>query len=65
MQSNKFKQLEKYGCWLLEEFDRTGKLPIGRKRIDITLDKKVILKLRKEAKRKNIALSRLIEEKVR
>lgn len=65
MQSNKFKQLEKYGCWLLEEFDRTGRLPIGRQRIDITLDKKLILKLREEAKRKKIPLSRLIEERLK
>lgn len=49
---------------LLEHYDENRELLLGRKRIDITLDKKLILKLKQEAKKKKIAFSRLVEMKL-
>lgn len=65
MQLNKLFREGKEGLKLLEHYDKTKELLVGRKRIDLTLDKKLILKLKKEAKEKNIALSRLIENKIK
>ncbi|MBU0930324.1 MAG: hypothetical protein KJ623_04615 [Nanoarchaeota archaeon] len=64
MQLNKLFKQGRKAIELLEYYDNNGKLLIGRKRIDITLDKKLILKLREESKNKNIPLSRLIESKL-
>jgi len=64
MQLNKIMKQGREAFELLEEYDKTRELLIGRKRIDITLNKKLILKLKQEAKKKDLPLSRLIEEKL-
>ncbi len=46
----------------LEEYDRTREWPIGRKRIDITLTKRIIKKLKQEKERTGKPVSRIIEE---
>lgn len=46
----------------LENYDKTRELNIGRKRIDITLNKKLIKKLKTVAESKHKAVSRIIEE---
>lgn len=48
----------------LEEYDRTHEMPVGRKRIDLTLDIKIINKLRKIRDKTGKPLSRLVEEAV-
>ena len=68
MQSSKMDLLfkkGKYALELLEYYDKTRELLVGRKRIDVTLDKKLILKLKQEAKKKKIPLSRLIESRLK
>jgi len=64
MQLNRLFREGKEALKLLDHYDKTRELLIGRKRIDITLDKKLILALRKEARKKNIPLSRLVEQKL-
>lgn len=46
----------------LEEYDKTREWPIGRKRIDITLNKRTIKKLKQEKERTGKPISRIIEE---
>jgi len=64
MQLNKLLKQGKKAMGLLEYYDNNRELLIGRKRIDITLNKNLILKLKKESKDKNMPLSRLIESKL-
>lgn len=46
----------------LEEYDRTREWPLGRKRIDITLHKRMIKRLKEEKARTRKPISRIIEE---
>ncbi len=46
----------------LENYDKTRELDIGRKRIDITLDRKLIKKLKNIAESRHKAVSRIIED---
>jgi len=64
MQLNKLLKQGRKALELLEYYDNNRELLIGRKRIDITLDKNLILRLKKESKEKNMPLSRLIESKL-
>lgn len=66
MLSSKEKQiLKKYKDVFdaLENYDRTGKLPFMRKRIDVTLSIEVIDKLKELKKKTGKPISRLIEKK--
>ena len=45
----------------LEQYDKTRELPIGRKRIDITLNKKIIKKLYEMKKKTGKPVSQIIE----
>lgn len=47
-----------------EIYDRTREWPIGRERIDITLDKKIIKKLKTLRDKTGKPISRIIEEAV-
>ena len=49
---------------ILENYDKTREWPIGRARIDITLDKRLIKKLREKSARTGKPVSRIIEEAV-
>ena len=49
---------------ILEQYDKTREWPIGRARIDVTLDKKSIKKLKMLKERTGKPISRLIEEAV-
>ena len=49
---------------MLEVYDRTRKWPIGKKRVDITLSKRLIEKLNKIKKRTGKSVSGIIEEAV-
>jgi hypothetical protein len=49
---------------MLENYDKTREWPIGRARIDITLDKKVIKKLKEMKEKTGKSVSRLVEEAV-
>ena len=46
---------------MLENYDKTREWPIGRERIDITLDKKIISKLKKLKEKTGKSISRIIE----
>ena len=46
----------------LENYDKTRELDIGRKRLDVTLDKKLIKRLRSLSKLKHKAMSRIVED---
>jgi len=48
---------------ILENYDKTRKLPFQRKRIDLTLSVKTIDKLKKLSEERNKPISRIIEEK--
>ncbi len=48
---------------ILEEYDKTRKLPFQRKRIDITLSVRTINKLKEMSKVSGKPVSRIIEEK--
>ncbi|MBL7100661.1 MAG: ribbon-helix-helix protein, CopG family [Nanoarchaeota archaeon] len=61
MQSDKIIKKYKEAFEELENYDKTLELDIGRKRIDITLDKKLIKKLKKISKQRNRPVSRIIE----
>ncbi|MBL7206877.1 MAG: hypothetical protein ISS36_04725 [Candidatus Aenigmarchaeota archaeon] len=56
--------MEKYKEYLqmFEEFDRTGKFPLERVRIDLTLQRRNIDKLKKISKKENKKMSHLIDE---
>ncbi|MDP2907794.1 MAG: hypothetical protein Q8O03_07675 [Nanoarchaeota archaeon] len=62
MQSNDILKKYKEAFEQLENYDKTRELDIGRKRIDITLNKKLIKKLKNIAESKHKAVSRIIEE---
>ncbi|MBU2616425.1 MAG: hypothetical protein KKB79_00375 [Nanoarchaeota archaeon] len=67
MQSDKSKRIlkkYKYIFDALEEYDRTRKLPLQRKRIDITLSIKTIDKLKQLKERTGKPISKIIEEQV-
>ena len=49
---------------MLEQYDKTREWPIGRERIYITLDKKVIKALKALRKKTGKPISRMIEEAV-
>ncbi|MBL7100649.1 MAG: ribbon-helix-helix protein, CopG family [Nanoarchaeota archaeon] len=61
MQSDKIIKKYKEAFEELENYDKTLELDIGRKRIDITLDKKLIKKLKKISKQRHRPVSRIIE----
>ncbi len=69
MQSNKSKKgnniLKKYKKVFeaLEKYDKTGKLPFQRERIDLTLSVETIRKLRELKKTTGKPISRIVEEK--
>ena len=46
----------------LEQYDKTREWPIGRARIDVTLDKRVIAKLRKLREKTGKPISHIIED---
>jgi len=48
---------------MLEEYDKTREWPMGRERIYITLDEKVLKKLKALKKRTEKPISRIIEDK--
>ena len=48
-----------------EHYDKTGEWLISRKRIDITLDARVIRKLREISEKSGKSVSRIIEDLVR
>lgn len=62
MQSDKIIKKYKEAFEQLENYDKTRELDIGRKRIDITLDRKLIKKLKTISKQKNKPVSRIIED---
>lgn len=47
---------------ILENYDKTREWPIGRARIDITLNKRLIKRLREQSERTGKPVSRIIEE---
>ena len=49
---------------ILEEYDQTRELPIGRERIDITLSRRTIAKLKKIREKTGAPISRIIEKAV-
>lgn len=49
---------------ILLRYDETREWPIGRARIDITLDKRIIKKLKDERERTGKPVSQIIEEAV-
>lgn len=48
-----------------EHYDKTGEWQLGRKRIDITLDKRMIKKLQEIKNKTGKPISRIIEDCVR
>ncbi len=64
MQSNDILKKYKEAFEQLENYDKTRELDIGRKRIDITLNKKLIKKLKNIAESKHKAVSRIIEDAI-
>ena len=52
----------KYVFEILEQYDKTREWPIGRERIDITLSKRTILKLKKLREKTGKPISHIIEE---
>ncbi len=46
----------------LEQYDKTREWPIGRARIDITLDNRLIKRLKEESARTKKPISRIIED---
>ncbi len=62
MQSDRIFEKYKEAFKQLEEYDKTRELAVGRKRIDVTLDKKVIIALKDISRIKHKAMSRIIEE---
>ena len=61
---NKIIKEGKYVFEILEEYDKTREWPIGRERIDITLDKRIIKKLKNLRDKTGKPISRIIEEAV-
>ena len=59
---NKILKENKYYFEILENYDKTHKLPFQRKRIDITLSVRTLEKLKKISEKQNKPISRIIEE---
>ncbi|HLD78194.1 MAG TPA: hypothetical protein VJB16_04155 [archaeon] len=49
---------------MLEEYDRTGVWPLERKRVDLTLSRRTIAKLRAKAAAEGKSVSRVVDELV-
>lgn len=49
---------------MLEQYDKTREWPIGRKRIDVTLSKRTIQRLKLLGAKQGKPISRIIEEAV-
>jgi len=49
----------------LENYDKTGKLPFQRKRIDITLSVETLNKLKRTKEKTGKPISQIIEEKIK
>ncbi len=60
----KIKKKYKEVFEILENYDKTREWPIGRARIDITLDKKIIKQLKEKSAKTGKPVSRIIEEAV-
>ena len=66
MQLHEIKEiLKKYkrDFEILENYDKTGELPLQRKRIDITLSVETLDKLKKLKEKTGKPISRIIEER--
>ncbi|MBI5148725.1 ribbon-helix-helix domain-containing protein [Candidatus Pacearchaeota archaeon] len=50
---------------IFQHYDKTREFLIGRKRIDITLDKRIIKKLREISIKEKKPISRIIEEAIK
>ena len=61
-QIEKIKRKYKDVFRILENYDKTHRLPFQRERIDITLSISTINKLKKESKETGKPISRIIEE---
>lgn len=61
---NRIKKEYKDVFDILIKYDETREWPIGRARIDITLDKKIIKKLKEMKDKTGKPISRIIEEAV-
>ena len=64
MQLNKLLKQGKKAMGLLEYYDNNRELLIGRKRIDITLSKKTIKRLKELKEKTGRSVSRIIEDAV-
>lgn len=49
---------------ILLKYDETREWPLGRARIDITLDKRIIKRLKEESAKTGKPVSRIIEESI-
>jgi hypothetical protein len=61
---NKIRKKYKVVFKILADYDKTHKLQIGRERIDITLNKKIIQKLREIKEKTGKPISQIIEEAI-
>ena len=61
---NKIMKEGKYVFETLGNYDKTREWPIGRARIDITLSKKIIQKLRQIKEKTGKPISQIIEEAI-
>ena len=61
---NKIKKKYKKVFEILSEYDKTHELPIGRERLDITLDKRTIQKLKKIKEKTGKPASQIIEQAI-
>ncbi|MEK6915405.1 MAG: hypothetical protein AABW89_02595 [Nanoarchaeota archaeon] len=61
---NKIMKEGKYVFEILENYDKTREWPLGKKRIDITLSRKLINKLRIIKEKTGKPLSQIIEDAV-
>jgi len=62
MQSDNIPKRYKEAFEQLENYDKTRELEVGRKRIDITLEKRLIKRLKNISRLKHQAVSRIVEE---
>tara|TARA_Y100000034_G_C6642545_1_gene280926 strand:+ start:37 stop:255 length:219 start_codon:yes stop_codon:yes gene_type:complete len=61
---NRLKTKHKQSLKEMEHYDDTFEKLWGRERVDLTLDKKVIIKLRKMRERTGKPISRIVEDAV-
>ncbi len=59
---NRIKKKYKEVFETLEEYDKTRKWPLGRARIDITLENRLIKRLKEESAKTKKPISRIIED---